>query len=1018
MATLKRKNPPLSLALLLWALSNPTHTYATVLLRPFSKQLSRIARVGQPYSWSFEPAVLVLDDAQVGNGQGLAYRAENMPSWMSLDPTLRTFTGTPEPSDEGSVAIKIFAFIPGSNSTSDFTHQTFHLLVSSAPPPELAIPLVAQINANNTSITGIPLSPNSFLGPSSGAVRVQPKDSFSIGFLWETFRVQDSQDIFFAARLKNGSDLPEWIKFDNRTVTFDGFAPEESTTEVPTALDITLFGSDSPGHSAGVSDSFRLVVASHDYSLAAPLSILNTTSDVPFHSALGKHLEEHILIDGKPLHQVSNGSSAIDADTKHIPWMSFDSATKTLRGRPPTGVVQESVVAVQIIPAGDSFNPTLHANVSIHVVPSYFNSTTLPPLLVHPGSQISFSLLPFLSNHTLPGERFALSALLNPHAATSWLAFTPSPPALVGTVPPHTVGPETLNVTFTARSLLTSADSRTSLIIAFSQPPEFVNPVGGPHGSHALSKSGKIAIAVSLAVFGGLILLCCILAGCRRYCAARDREVDEEPREYIIEQDKEERASYYKDKSHFSAMSTAQLARPTNGPPNSPSPKRIPKAQFFRAVLSRSASRLFPSSSQQRPRPVISNPRPVENMKTADSGHSFFGMITPAGTTRDGSDNVENGSVATASSAEGSLSSTGSHEGRRPPRPSLPQGGSSDFEGAVTEGESDPATFAWLRGHAPDSESSLSSVPRKRNDFIPPSALRMPPKSKSAPLAHRRGGSESGSEAEEEGVVTTAARVEMVKPARSIASIRGAAEVEPVSQAPNSRPRLVPFLSEQRSPVTSPVIDRSVSHKVLLGRNAPSAPEEHRLTVGLSYLGPFGDDDETQFFYSSPEIPAAAVVPSSSTGSSSSSGSKKKIQYTYAPSHVSISAKSSLERDTSKTSTSPTSTNSGGSGSGFGHRLSDFSGMHKVVVGRSFSIPMPFDAPLKSSGFTLSAGLADGTELPSWLRFRCETGEFWGTPTSADVGPVIIRVWSVRLREIHVLGQFSIEVVKASARRG
>ncbi|MBA0219929.1 putative Ig domain-containing protein, partial [Pectobacterium brasiliense] len=41
---------------------------------------------------------------------------------------------------------------------------------------------------------------------------------------------------------------------------------------------------------------------------------------------------------------------------------------------------------------------------------------------------------------------------------------------------------------------------------------------------------------------------------------------------------------------------------------------------------------------------------------------------------------------------------------------------------------------------------------------------------------------------------------------------------------------------------------------------------------------------------------------------------------------------------------------------------------------------------------TLSATLADGSPLPSWLRFDPAIGTFSGTPSNSDVGTLVIRV--------------------------
>ncbi|MBE5213575.1 putative Ig domain-containing protein, partial [Pectobacterium quasiaquaticum] len=51
-----------------------------------------------------------------------------------------------------------------------------------------------------------------------------------------------------------------------------------------------------------------------------------------------------------------------------------------------------------------------------------------------------------------------------------------------------------------------------------------------------------------------------------------------------------------------------------------------------------------------------------------------------------------------------------------------------------------------------------------------------------------------------------------------------------------------------------------------------------------------------------------------------------------------------------------------------------------------------FTDPDVGDTLTLSATLADGSALPSWLSFNPATGTFSGTPANGDVGSLSIRV--------------------------
>ncbi|PRI17381.1 putative Ig domain-containing protein, partial [Pectobacterium versatile] len=65
-----------------------------------------------------------------------------------------------------------------------------------------------------------------------------------------------------------------------------------------------------------------------------------------------------------------------------------------------------------------------------------------------------------------------------------------------------------------------------------------------------------------------------------------------------------------------------------------------------------------------------------------------------------------------------------------------------------------------------------------------------------------------------------------------------------------------------------------------------------------------------------------------------------------------------------------------------------------IAQGGSLNITVPADTFTDPDGdtLTLSATLADGTALPSWLSFNPATGTFSGTPANGDVGSLTIKV--------------------------
>src|SRR5690606_32383970 len=62
----------------------------------------------------------------------------------------------------------------------------------------------------------------------------------------------------------------------------------------------------------------------------------------------------------------------------------------------------------------------------------------------------------------------------------------------------------------------------------------------------------------------------------------------------------------------------------------------------------------------------------------------------------------------------------------------------------------------------------------------------------------------------------------------------------------------------------------------------------------------------------------------------------------------------------------------------------------------------------------LTATLADGSALPTWLTFDAATGTFSGTPANGDVGTLSIRVTATDQANASVSTGFSLEVINTN----
>ena len=176
------------------------------------------------------------------DGDTLTYTATKadgtaLPSWLSFTASTRTFSGTPQAADVGTVSVKVTAS-DGSASVSD----TFDIVVSAAAN---TAPTVATVIPDQTATAGT---------------------AFSYAFPATTFSDADSDTLTYTATKADGTALPTWLSFTAGTRTFSG-TPQAA--DVGT-VSVKVTASDG---SASVSDTFDIVVS------AAPS--LGTTCNAP-----------------------------------------------------------------------------------------------------------------------------------------------------------------------------------------------------------------------------------------------------------------------------------------------------------------------------------------------------------------------------------------------------------------------------------------------------------------------------------------------------------------------------------------------------------------------------------------------------------------------------------------------------------------------------------------------------------------------------------------------------------------
>jgi Putative Ig domain/FG-GAP-like repeat/Domain of unknown function (DUF4114) len=136
-------------------------------------------------------------------GDVLSYSAKlangnNLPTWLTFNPTTRTFAGTPAVGDVGNLSIAVTATDKGGLTVAD----NFGLDVTAT--------MVTPVNRAPVVANPIPTQ-NVFSG------------TLNFVLAANTFSDPDAGDVLsYSAKLANGNSLPSWISFDPTTRTFTG----------------------------------------------------------------------------------------------------------------------------------------------------------------------------------------------------------------------------------------------------------------------------------------------------------------------------------------------------------------------------------------------------------------------------------------------------------------------------------------------------------------------------------------------------------------------------------------------------------------------------------------------------------------------------------------------------------------------------------------------------------------------------------------------------------------------------
>ena len=482
-------------------------TSSVSVLNPLNSQLPPTAHINYPYSWTF-----ARNTFQSTGNASINFSASYLPKWLLFDPDTRTFSGTPKLDDEGTPRIRVLAT---DSETADSASTSFSLCVTSYPSPVLTTPIASQFKPDNPSLASVFVlfDDNSALQRTGQpTLRIPPRWSFSIGFDASTFTGPDIAG--YAVLQEDGSPLPSWAEFNSDEITLTGITPFPHELSTP-YLAFALHAFDQFGFSAG-SERFDVAIATHEVHMSPRgLPAINITSLATLDVSLNSQTYvTGVSVDSAPLDL--QDLESLEIDVSPYDWLHYDEKSRRLTGQPPRDCSTWNATVLSVILA-TTYNQTLHTQVQLACVPSYFSQDALPPISADPGRDIHFDLTPFFSNAT---QDVDLTASYIPAEASSYLHFDTGSAILSGCIPSSDkFGYGLITVSFTAYSHMTHSISQSSLPIS-------VTATGHGHSQPTTTPSFRVShrkltlgLGIALALLGGLLILGLLLAALR--CFAR-----------------------------------------------------------------------------------------------------------------------------------------------------------------------------------------------------------------------------------------------------------------------------------------------------------------------------------------------------------------------------------------------------------------------------------------------------------------------------------------------------------------
>ncbi len=382
---------------------------------------NQTATEDSPFSFTFATATFF--DVDVGDSLTFSAALAGggaLPSWLSFNAGSRTFSGTPENGDVGTIAVRVTATdTEGASVTTDFNLEV--------------------LNTNDTPVVTTPV----------GDVVANEDSAFTYTIPAGTFSDVDGDTLTYSATLVGGAALPAWLSFNGTTAVFTG-TPANDDVGV---IDIQVTATDGSGTSA--SDSFSLEVLNTNDApvLSTSISDMSILEDSPYSYTIPAGTFTDVDAGDTLTYSATlSGGGALPS------WLSLNSSTGAFSGTP----LNDHVGVLNIVvTARDSAGATATDSFALTVT----NTNDAPEVdagitdvAAQENSPVSF-VIPANAFKDVDGDALTYSvAQSDGSALPTWLSFNAGTRTLSGTPAAADIGSVTLRATASDGSLSATTD--------------------------------------------------------------------------------------------------------------------------------------------------------------------------------------------------------------------------------------------------------------------------------------------------------------------------------------------------------------------------------------------------------------------------------------------------------------------------------------------------------------------------------------------------------------------------------